>query len=126
MKHLLLGGLFVFSTSLLLGCSLFNDLLTQDALAEYGESVFRKQNLITSKIMLLSESELSIENTQKLQQAESQMQQACRLLNEYATKEMDKANIDLLFRKQVKDSIKGCDLSIQQMGILLSQLGIEE
>jgi hypothetical protein len=76
--------------------------------------------------MLLPETELSAENYQKLQQAESQMQKECKLLNEYATREMDKAHIDLLFQKQVRDSISGCDASIQGIETLLNQLGIDE
>lgn len=126
MKRLLFSALTTVSSLLLCSCSLFSDILSQDALAEYGESVFRKQNLITSKVMLLSESELSATDFQKVQQAESQMQQACHLLNEYAQREMDNKTSDLLFRKQVKDSIKGCDVSIQQIDLLLTQLGITE
>lgn len=127
LKRAFFCGLLVFTGSeCLTGCSLLSDIWEQDTIAEYGESVFRKQNVITSQIMMLSESELSPENSQKLQQAEAQMQKDCKLLNEYATREMDKANIDLLFQKQVRDSIQGCDDSIQKMEVLLGQLGIEE
>lgn len=126
LKRTIFCALLVLTSSgFLSGCSLFQDLWEQDTIAEYGESVFRRQNLITSQIMM-SEAELSAENTQKLQQAEAQMQKDCKLLNEYATREMDKASIDLLFQKQVKDSIPGCDASIQKMEVLLKQLGIKE
>ena len=118
--------LLLIINGFLTGCSLFQDMLQQDSIAEYGEAVFRKQNLITSQVMLLPETELSAENYQKLQQAESQMQKECKLLNEYATREMDKAHIDLLFQKQVRDSISGCDASIHTIETLLNQLGITD
>jgi hypothetical protein len=126
LKRTVFSLLLVIASEWLAGCSLLDDMLQQDSIAEYGEAVFRKQNLITSQVMLLPETELSAENYQKLQQAESQMQKECKLLNEYATREMDKANIDLLFQKQVRDSISGCDASIQGIETLLNQLGIND
>jgi hypothetical protein len=120
------GGFLLLSSPFLTGCSLLSDWWRQDEIAEYGETVFRKQNLITSQVMMLSESELSLRDQQKLQQAEAQMQKECHLLNQYASREMDAETIDLLFRKQVKDSIKGCELSIQQIEATLIELGIKE
>lgn len=120
-----IGWLFFLSNGLT-GCSLLADLWQQDEIAEYGETVFRKQNLITSQVMMLSETELSEQNQQKLQQAEARMQKDCKLLNEYATREMDAVSIDLAFRRQVKESIKGCDLSIQRIEATLLELGIKE
>ena len=76
--------------------------------------------------MMMSESELSQINYQKLQQAEAQMQKDCKLLNEYAVREMDKTSIDLLFQQQVKESVNDCDVSIQKMEALLVNLGIKE
>jgi hypothetical protein len=127
LKRVFFSGLLVLVGSVnLTACSLFQDMWQQDDIAAYGESVFRQQNLITSQIMMLSESELSAENSAKLQQAESVMQKDCKLLNEYATREMDKTAIDLLFKKQVRDSIKECDFSIHAVETLLGQLGIKE
>lgn len=126
-KAVTMTGWLIFSGNLLIsGCSLLGDLWQQDEIAEYGETVFRKQNLLTSQVMMLSEAELSEQNQQRLQQAEARMQEDCKLLNQYATREMDAENIDLLFRKQVKDSIKGCDMSIQKMEATLLELGIQE
>jgi hypothetical protein len=120
------GGILVLTGMSLNGCSLFQDMVEQDNIAQYGEAVFRKQNEITSQIMMLSEAELSKEQYQKLQQAESQMQKNCQLLNEYASREMDKSSIDLVFKKRVRDSIENCDLSIQQIEHTLIELGINE
>jgi hypothetical protein len=127
MNHRLFCGIGVlFLSELLTGCSLISDVWHQDAIAQYGENTFRKQNLITSQIMMLSDADLSAENTQKVQQAESKMQKECKLLNEYAVREMDNAVIDLTFQKKVRDSISSCDASIQSAQTLLNQLGINE
>lgn len=125
-RSLFCGLVILCSSQFLTGCSLISDAWNQDSIAEYGETVFRKQNLITSQVMMLSDSELSPENSRKLQQAESKMQKDCKLLNEYASREMDKATIDLLFQKQVRDSISSCDASIQSIQSLLAELGIVE
>ncbi len=120
-----LGLLFV-GTNLLTSCSLLTDLWRQDEIAEYGEAVFKKQNLLTSQIMLLSDSELSAQDLQTLQTAEAQMQKECKLLNEYAQREIDAQSTDLVFRNQVKNSIQGCDASIQKIETTLNKLGIEQ
>lgn len=127
LKRSIFCAVFVVSGSeILTGCTLISDIWNQDSIAEYGETVFRKQNWITSQVMMLSESDLSPENAQKLQQAESQMEKECKLLNEYASREMDKTAIDLAFQKRVRDSISRCDLSLQAMQSLLTQLGIND
>lgn len=120
-------GLSLFcGSAVLTGCSLISDLWNQDSIAQYGEVTFRKQNLVTSQVMmLLEDSDLSPENAKKLHTAEAKMQTECKLLNESATREMDKIASDLTFQKQVRDSISGCDASIQSIQSLLRQLGIK-
>lgn len=86
-------------------------------LAAYAESVFRRQNSITSTIMMLSEDELPEDN--QLNQAEIAMHEACKLLNEYTSREMDGKPMGVLFRRKVKASIKGCDESIQKVEEIL-------
>jgi hypothetical protein len=129
MKHVFLKRMYLCSFLLtggqfLTGCALFQDWMNSESLAEYGESVFKRQNLITSQIMLLPETQLSGAQSQKLQQAEAKMHQDCKLLNDYAVREMDNANIDLVFKKKVRDSIESCDFSIQQIENTLTELGI--
>lgn len=127
LKRALFSGLCVLvGSGALMGCSLVQDVWNQDDIAEHGEAVFRRQNAITSQVMMLSDSDLSASNQKKLQQAESKMQQECKLLNEYATREMDKKTSDVLFQKQVRDSIEGCDSSIKQIENTLVELGIKQ
>ena len=128
LKRSLFCGFSLFCASeFLTGCSLVSDMWNQDSIAQYGEATFRKQNLVTSQVMmLLEDSDLSPENTQKLRNAEAKMQTECKLLNESATREMDKITSDLVFQKRVRDSISGCDASIQSVQGLLGQWGIKE
>lgn len=92
--------------------------------AEYVESVFKRQNAISTQVMMLPETELNAEDYEALLQAEAQMQKDCKLLNEYALKEMDNESTTLMFKKQVKDSAEGCDLSIQEVEELLDDLDL--
>jgi len=116
------GFLLVFSH--LTGCALIADFWQQDALAAQGEAVFRRQNEITSQVMLLSETELSAPELQKLQHAEARMQQDCQLLNDYARRAIEDESMDLSFQQQVKNSIQGCEASIQKIEATLTELGI--
>ncbi len=116
------GLLLVFSN--LTGCALIADFWQQDILAAQGEAVFRRQNEMTSQVMLLSETELSAPELQKLQQAEARMQQDCHLLNDYARREIEDESMDLSFQQQVKNSIQGCEASIQKIEATLTELGI--
>jgi hypothetical protein len=116
------GVLLVFGN--LTGCALIADFWQQDALAAQGEAVFRRQNEMTSQVMLLSETELSESELQKLQQTEARMQQDCHLLNEYARREMEDESMDLAFQNQVKNSISACEASIQKIEATLTELGI--
>ncbi len=100
------------------GCADIATIGNNDQIAEYAEAVFRKQNAITSRIMM-SGGENENEDV-KLRQAELAMYDACKLLNEYSSKEMDGETIGVLFKRKVRASIKGCDDSIHQVEIILN------
>jgi len=100
------------------GCVFIESIAQDDELAAYAESVFRRQNSITSTIMMMSEDDIVDEK--QLTQAEMKMYEACRLLNEYSSREMDGESMGVLFRRKVKFSIKGCDESIQKVEAILA------
>ncbi len=87
--------------------------------AEYAERVFRHQNQLTSRLMMLSDNELLPEND-TFENAEQAMRDACHLLNEYAERENDGDSMGLFFKRRVQNSIADCDQSIQAMEKLLS------
>ncbi|WP_150048304.1 MULTISPECIES: hypothetical protein [Methylomonas] len=93
-----------------------------DSFAAYAESVFRRQNELSSRLMMLSASNL-LQDTEQLDDAEHAMNDACHLLTEYAERENAGESISLMFKRQVKDSIEVCDLQIHQLEQMLLTLG---
>ncbi len=94
---------------------------------DYGTSVFKRQNALSTEIMMIDdEMLLSKEDMDELLEVEMEMQQACRLLNEYALKEMDHEPISLLFKKQANDSVDDCAESISDVESLLEDVEIDD
>ncbi len=89
--------------------------------ADYAESVFRHQNLLISRLMMLNEAELLADN-QEVEAAEQAMNDACRLLNEYAEHEQEGKSSGFLFKRKVQNSIEDCDLKIQDLESLLAEM----
>lgn len=90
-----------------------------DSFADYAESVFRHQNDLISRLMMLNETE-QLEENAEIEQAEQAMQEACQLLNEYAERESDGELIGPFFKRKVQASIENCDRNIQQLETLLA------
>lgn len=118
--------LLALSLNGLNACAMINDIFGYHNTAEYIESVFKRQNAISSQVMMLPDTELSSENYEILLHAEAKMQQDCQLLNQYAVKEINQESTSLVFKKQVKDSAVGCDLSIEKVESLLDNFEIDE
>ncbi len=112
--------LLIFCASAnLSGCAVVESIGHTEALAAYAESVFRRQNAMTTAVMMLYEDEIPEES--ELSRAETAMYDACRLLNEYSTREMEGESMGVLFRRKVKASLKACDQSIQTLESLLDE-----
>ncbi len=104
------------------GCATFGYTST----ADYVEAVFKRQNAITTQVMMLTDIALSAEDEAELMQVEAQMQQDCRLLNAYAIKEMNHQSTSLLFKKRVKDSAEACDESVDELESLLDDFDLND
>jgi hypothetical protein len=125
LKRLICYSLCLAITQTLSGCNLLTILWNSEQISDYGESVFRQQNSISNKIMMLEETELPAEQTYLLQQAEIQIRHDCRLLNDYASAEMEHRPTNLWFRKRVKDSLRDCERSIEKAQALLKQFELD-
>ena len=90
-----------------------------DSFASYAESVFRHQNLLISRLMMLNENDLLADNPD-IEAAEQAMNNACHLLNEYAEKELEGKSSGFLFKREVQASIEDCDRKIQTLETLLA------
>lgn len=88
-----------------------------DNFADYAESVFRHQNVLTSRLMMMNDFD-----NEKLEDAEQEMNDACHLLNEYAEREMAGESMGLFFKREVQASIEICDEQIQNLETLLTEI----
>lgn len=103
------------------GCAtLPPDAQQYDSFAKYAESVFRHQNELTSRLIMMNDYGAS-NGSEKLQKAEQEMNDACYLLNEYAEREMAGESIGLFFMHQVQGSVEKCDHKIQKLEALLKK-----
>jgi hypothetical protein len=89
--------------------------------SEYAESVFKHQNQVISRMMMLNDTE-QLPDNDALEDSEQTMNDACHLLNEYAEKEIDGDFISPFFTQTVQKSIEGCDKSILNMEHQLDRL----
>ncbi|MEY4768660.1 MAG: hypothetical protein RL637_1299 [Pseudomonadota bacterium] len=122
LKSLIIYSLFGLTIGTLNGCSWWTLWNNSAQLTDYGEKIFRRQNELTNQFMLLEEQSISNIEWLQLQQAEQQMRQACQLLNDYASREMDHQTTNLWSRKQLTDSLPICQQKIQQLESLFQQL----
>ena len=109
-------------TSASAGCSTLPTAGQQyDSFAEYAEAVFRRQNKLISRIMMLSDTDVLPDNN-RLENAEQSMNDACHLLNEYAEHESNDESMGLFFKRRVQASIENCDHKIQKLEAIVAEI----
>ena len=119
-QYFLLALLVFF---LLSGCSITREALnSKERIAVYAESLFKRQNVLTQQLMMLSEEDMTLADEEIVFQAELQMHDACRLLNEYANREMEGKGMSVFFRRRVKNSLETCDESVNNMESVLMEI----
>lgn len=92
-----------------------------DSFATYAEAVFRHQNKLVSRIMILSDADILPEDD-SLEDAEQSMYDACHLLNEYAEHESNGESMGLFFKHRVQASIENCDYNIQRLEAIVAEI----
>ncbi|WP_230874790.1 hypothetical protein [Methylomonas sp. LL1] len=92
-----------------------------DNFTEYAEAVFRHQNDLSSRLMMIDPDMLP--DNDSLEMAEEAMNDACHLLNEYAERESSGESMGLFFKREVQASIENCDLKIQSLEAMLTGIG---
>lgn len=101
----------------LLGCASAPVNSGKDSFADYAESVFRRQNQLSSRLMMLND---DAEETEIFEVADQEMRDACHLLNEYAEREMSGESMSWRFKSKVQDSVGNCEKSVQRMEVLFA------
>ena len=116
---------YFFITFLLTSCSLVNKPFSAvDNIAEYAETLFMHQHSLTQQLIMLFDenANLSEDDEEIILQAELQMHDACRLLNEYANREIDGQRMSVLFKRRVQKSFKACEASVDILEALLLKI----
>ncbi|MDD1621543.1 MAG: hypothetical protein LUQ11_08670 [Methylococcaceae bacterium] len=108
----------------LTGCATLPPHSVHKSFASYAESVFRHQNEVSSRLMMLNDTD-QLPDSEVFGDAEEAMSDACHLLNEYAERESNGESMSWRFEAKVQASIEGCDASIQKMEALLAGMGKE-
>ncbi len=108
----------IFPFCFVLGCASAPVNSGHDSFADYAESVFRRQNQLSSRLMMLNDA--ADEDNEAFDVADQEMRDACHLLNEYAEREISGESMGLRFKSKVQDSIEACDKSVQRMEALFA------
>ena len=95
----------------------------QSSFSGYAEAVFRHQNELGSRLMMLNDTE-QVPDDDEFEKTEQAMTEACHLLNEYAERENSSDNIGLRFKAKVQGSVEACDASVKKMEALLTRVGL--
>ncbi|MGR8931808.1 MAG: hypothetical protein ACU836_14320 [Gammaproteobacteria bacterium] len=112
-------GIFIF---LLSACSSLPPSAQQyNNFAEYAEAVFRHQNRLISRLMMMTDADVLPEDD-RFDEAEQSMNEACHLLNEYAEHESNGEWMGPIFKHRVQDSIENCDMKIHKLENMLVEL----
>ena len=106
---------------LLFGCNTIflgrygEDNQTLEAFTQRVEQVFKLQNSMTNAIMLME-----VEPSEAILETEQAMHEACKPLNEYASREMEGLGTDFALQKQVEQTAVRCDKAAKRLQSLLS------
>lgn len=93
--------------------------LSKEEFTAYVEAVFRLQNSLTSRVMMLMEGDDNNQRFAPLLLAEQNMHKACHFLNEYASRENEGLNIGFVLQRHVEKSAVDCEHSADVLGQLL-------
>ena len=119
------GWLILALPLILAACATVPPNALQTSFSGYAEAVFRHQNELGSRLMMLNDAN-QLPDDEEFDKTEQAMTDACHLLNEYAERETSGDNIGLRFKVKVQASVEGCDLSIKKMEALLTKVGLEK
>lgn len=80
-----------------------------------AESIFRRQNIVVSEVMILTMDE----ENDTLSEAEQEMQDACLELNAYAIRIRDKTGDDLMAQQRVLNTLDACEAATSRLEVLV-------
>lgn len=95
--------------------------MTRDELRDYSEQVFRRQNGLTTRLMMASPSRDALSESERrlIDKAESRMNEACASLNEIAAARAIGRDVDLELENSVRRTVRACAASARRLEDLL-------
>lgn len=93
---------------------------SREEFEHYVEEVFRFQNEMTTKVMMLLETEEK-NNIEQILQSEQRMHQICEPLDVYVSRDMDGLSKSFSLRRQVMKSTSDCDHAAHELNKLLEE-----
>lgn len=93
---------------------------SREEFEHYVEEVFRFQNEMTTKVMMLVETGEK-NNMEQILQSEQHMHRICEPLNVYVSREMDGLSEPLSLRRKVMQSTTDCDHAAHELNKLLEE-----
>ncbi len=72
--------------------------------------------------MFLSEEDMTLADEESIYQAETEMHDACHLLNEYVNRKMEEKSMSFFFRRRVKNSLEACEERVINMESVLMEI----
>ncbi|MGR8940239.1 MAG: hypothetical protein ACU83V_05590 [Gammaproteobacteria bacterium] len=116
----------VLAAALLPGCAIpytggIGDTgMNKEVFAHYVEEVFRFQNRMASEVMMLTTSDEG-GNFGALLRSEQRMQDVCRPLNEFVSRDIDGLGTSLALQRKVVKTTMDCDHAAHEVETLLER-----
>ncbi|RLA25759.1 MAG: hypothetical protein DRQ62_01620 [Gammaproteobacteria bacterium] len=111
-------SVIIVSFMLFSGCTTIKDPLGIYKITQLrvdAESIFRRQNIVVSEVMILTMDE----ENDTLSEAEQEMQDACMELNAYAVRVRDKTGDDLMAQQRVLNTLDACEAATSRLEVLV-------
>lgn len=102
------------------------DFMSGDELRAYAEEAFRHQNRVTTRLMMapLDSPSISDDDRRRIEQAESEMNDACASLNEIASARARGEEADAALENTVRRTVRTCVRKTERLERILDVLDV--
>lgn len=102
------------------------DFMSGEELRKYAEEAFRHQNRVTTRLMMapLDSPSVSDDDRRRIEQAESEMNDACASLNEIASARASGGDVDAKLENTVRRKVRTCARKTERLESILDELDV--
>ncbi|MFO7763408.1 MAG: hypothetical protein R6V61_06730 [Wenzhouxiangellaceae bacterium] len=100
--------------------------MSGEELRKYAEEAFRHQNRVTTRLMMapLDSPSVSDDDRRRIEQAESEMNDACASLNEIASARASGDDVDAKLENTVRRKVRTCARKTERLESILDELDV--